>query len=431
MSYLEMKSAVDRPLVPVTNPETELKCLVKIWPSEELRSSDVQTPLSASICLLIDCSTSMLRDEKYQAAIAAAKAIVDTLSPTQKISLVAFQSKVRILLSDLQATPENRDQIKQQIDELRSIMGGSTNMTDGLKEATDTLVKSQGDAKILIMLSDGAADFPETAEQAAQDATKNGLQLFAVGIGADYKADQLLKMVTPSNGTVFDATEVSKITETFTRLIGRIENFVASNVSLSIRFYDFVQAGLSYKASPEQAFIGNMQPDDQRVASLRVGSLEKDKIYSFMFLATVPQCNPGDFKVCDVKLTFDVPHLSITGATIEQTLSVAFTDDTRKAEELNGEVMEVFRRVSITQLAERFVGAYERADNESAAKYMKILIKRYEEIGDTQMANHYLAIQQDFLAGGKITNEMLNASVVASTVVAGGGELPSIVADDF
>ena len=121
----------------------------------------------------------------------------------------------------------------------------------------------------------------------------------------------------------------------------------------------------------------------------------------------------------------------MTNAFVQDVLLVTYTGDARTAEELNGEVMEIFRRVSITQLADRFVVAYEQNDNNGAAKYLRILIKRYDEIGDIAMKNHYLALQQDFLAGGKITNEMLNASVVASTVVSGGGELPGIVDDSF
>ncbi|GAF99515.1 unnamed protein product, partial [marine sediment metagenome] len=101
------------------------------------------------------------------------------------------------------------------------------------------------------------------------------------------------------------------------------------------------------------------------------------------------------------------------------------------AEEINGEVMEVFRRSSTTQLAERFVGAYEKNDHEKTAKYLKILILRYDEIGDSAMKNHYEDLLSDLQDKGVITNEMLNASVVASTVVAGGGELPHPVDDNF
>ena len=47
------------------------------------------------------------------------------------------------------------------------------------------------------------------------------------------------------------------------------------------------------------------------------------------------------------------------------------------------------------------------------------------------MKNHYETILSDLTASGEISQEMLNVSVVASTVVAGGGELPHVLDDSF
>ena len=427
---LEMKAVLDRAKIPTANVETELKCLVKIWPSLELRKLETK-PLKTSICLVFDCSASMLQDNKLDTAIESAKLIVDMISVSQRVSLVAFQSRVRVLIADAEASEAGKEHIKQQIDEIRGMAGGSTNMTDGIKEGVSTLGRRKADAKVMILLSDGAADFPESAERAALEATAANIQIFAVGIGAQYMADQLLKLVIPSNGTLFGSAELEKIKHTFEQLIGRIENFVATNASLEITFHEDVHAGLAYKASPEQAFIGNMQPDENRTVHLNVGNIERDKAYSFLFLATVPQGSSGDLEVCQVRLRYDVPSAGVVGAILEEILLVSYTNDRRAAEELNGEVMEVFRRVSITQLAERFVEASKACDAEQTAKYLKILIRRYDEIGDSMMKNHYEGLLQDLKDKGTITNDMLNASVVASTVVAGGGELPQVVDDEF
>ena len=62
------------------------------------------------------------------------------------------------------------------------------------------------------------ADFPDTAEKAADEATDRGVQIFAVGIGADYEADHLLRLVTPSNGTVFGDSDAEAIRMTFSSL---------------------------------------------------------------------------------------------------------------------------------------------------------------------------------------------------------------------
>jgi hypothetical protein len=428
---LEMKVVLDRAQIPTTNVETELKCLVKIWPSQELRESLVGIePMATSICLVFDCSTSMLQGDKLQTAIDSAKLIVDTISGKQRLSLVAFQSKVKTLISDAEATEEGKEKLKLQIDEIKSMTGGSTNMTDGVKAGIAVLSHSKADAKVLILLSDGAADFPETAERAAVEASKAGIQLFCIGIGSEYTADQLLKMATPSNGALFGSAEVDKIKSTFEKLISRIENFAATNVTLQIALADEVNAGLAFKASPEQAFIGNIQPDEHHTINLNVGNIENDKIYSFVFLLTVPQRDIGEMKVGQVRVTYDVPSKKLVEAGLGDVIIVAHTTDRKATEELSGEVMEVFRRVSITQLADRFVAAIKANQAESAAKYLNILIKRYEEIGDSAMKNHYVGLLQDLVAKGTITNEMLNATVVASTVVA-GNELPNLVADDF
>jgi hypothetical protein len=373
----------------------------------------------------------MLTDNKLETAIEAAKLIVDSLPETQRITLIAFQSRIHLLVDNVQATEAEKDAIKAQIDSIRYLTGGSTNMTGGIKEAIRSLAGSKSSAKVLLVLSDGAADDPDTASLSAAAASEAGIQLFCVGFGANYEADHLLKLVRPSNGTVFGDSEVAKIKETFAQLMGRIESFVATNVFLDVTFDADVQAGLAYKASPEQAFLGNMRPDASRTVRFNVGNIERDKAYGFLFLPLVPKREEGEFEVGRAVLTYDIPSQQISGARLELPIRVEYTQDRRAAEEVDGEVMEVFRRTSITQLTDRFVEAYKQSDSEQTAKYLKILVRRYEEIGDTAMKNHYETTLFHLKEEGVITNEMLNASVVASTVVAGGGELPQLVDDGF
>jgi Ca-activated chloride channel homolog len=426
---LAFEASLDRPKVSASNVETELKCMLKLWPSMELRNLDVSA-METSIALVFDCSGSMV-GQKLDTAIESAKMIVDSIHETSVISLIAFQSSIHVLVDNARATDAEKDTIKHQIDQIRALAGGSTNLSDGIKEGARALIRGAAPAKVMIILSDGAADSQLNAEAAAFEATSSGMQLFAVGIGATYEADHLLRLVTPSNGTVFGESEVDKIKATFSDLISRIESFVATNAAIEITFPPDVQAGLAYKTSPEQAFLGNMTLLSSRATRFVVGNIESDKEYSFLFLAIVPQGSEGERQVCTAALTYDVPAMGLTGQRQEVSLRIDYTQDRREAEEVDGEVMEVFRRASITQLAERFVRAYRESDHEQTAKYLQILIRRYDEINDAVMKNHYENILSDLKEQKVITQEMLNASVIASTVVAGGGELPHLVDDDF
>jgi len=425
---LELRAFPDRQNVLSMNAETEIRLLLKLWPSEELRSIEPKT--DTSIALAFDCSSSMLDGNKLETAIESAKMIVDTIPETQKLTLIAFGSRIHLLVDNALPTADEKENIKSQIEQIRALAGGSTNMKDAIHDAQKALQRSKSSAKVMVVLSDGAADSTNDAELAAKEATKNGIQIFAVGIGADYEADSLLNLAKPSNGTVFGESDVDKIKETFATLISRIETFVATNAKLDVKFSDKVNVGLAFKASPEQAFLGNTILEDGH-AIFNVGNIEKDKAYAFLCLVSVPQWDPGVFKVCDVKLTYDVPSKALTGVVQEVPVTVTYTKDRKQSETVNGEVLDYFRRAGATQLAERFVEAHRNGDSALCAKYLRILIRRYEEINDVANVNHYKQILDDLVSKGEISNEALNASVVASTVVSGGGELPSIVDDSF
>ena len=425
---LELVASPDRKNVLSMNSETEIRLLLKLWPSAELRN--IEPKIDTSIALVFDCSSSMLDDNKLETAIESAKMIVDTIHETQKLTLIAFGSRIHLLVDNALPTADEKENIKSQIEQIRTLAGGSTNMKDAIHDAQKALQRSKSSAKVMVVLSDGAADSTEAAESAAGEATKVGIQIFAVGIGADYEADSLLNLAKPSNGTVFGESEADKIKATFVTLISRIETFVATNAKLDIKFSDKVNVGLAFKASPEQAFLGNTILEDGH-AIFNVGNIEKDKVYAFLCLVSVPQWDPGDFKVCDVKLIYDVPVKALTGVMQEVPVTITYTKDRKQTESVNGEVLDYFRRSNMTQLAERFVEAHRNGDSAQCAKYIKILIRRYEEINDVANVNHYKQILEELIAKGVISNEALNASVVASTVVAGGGELPSLVDDSF
>jgi hypothetical protein len=430
MMPLETRIIADRSRVLSTNAETEVKILFKAWPSTDLRDLKIES-IDTAICLVFDCSSSMLLEHKLETAIESANMIVDIVPESQKFSFIAFGSKIFNLVDNVRPTADAKESIKSEIASLPSIAGGSTNMGEALRDGIKVLRRSKSAAKVLILLSDGAADFPEAAEKAAEEAAKDSIQVFAVGIGAHYEAPALLKLVKFSNGAVFGDADTTKIKEKFNVLINRVESFVITNAKLDIMFHDAAQAGLAYKASPEQAFLGNTIPDATHTVHFNVGNIERDKNYAFLVITALPQWDVGPFQVCSVKWTFDVPSQELKNIVQTSECVVEYTKNRKATEDINGEVLEVFRRANITQLAERFVEAYKLHQNEQCAKYLRILSRRYDEIGDVSSANHYKQVLEDLLNKGEISNEVLNATVVASTVVSSGGELPSVVDDSF
>lgn len=421
MNLLDLQVLADHEKL-MTGVEHELKLLVKIKPGVDLNQK-ASMPTDASLCLLFDCSASMLEDGKLDAAIDAAKMIAASVSENQKFSLIAFQSRIHILLDNETITDANRAELLGQIESIRDLAGGSTNMADALTEAARACERGKKPVNVVILLTDGVADFPDTASATACALAEADVQLFAVGIGTNYKADHLLQLVTNSNGVVFAANESEKIKETLMGVVGRIENFVVANVRLEIKFSNAVEVGLAYKAAPEQAFLGSLKLDAQRTAKFNVGNVEAEKEYAFLVLVELESALIGTQTICETSVIYDVPLMNLTEQVEKKLFTVDLVSDRALVKISNPEVSEVYRRVTITQLTSYFTTAYDKFKHgkgtiEDVTKYLRVLVKRCAELRDDKMKARYEMILDELIASGMTSMDAVNRAVVESTVVA-------------
>lgn len=235
----------------------------------------------------------------------------------------------------------------------------------------------------------------------------------------------------PSNGSLFGHADVHRVKEAFIDLATTLANVVATQATLELDFAPGVLVGKAYKASPDQLFLGNVPLHHDRKHARRVGNIERSREYSFLFQLRVPCAGHGPLPLVTARLRYDVPALQVRQAQVARAISVERTRDRVLAERQDGAVLECYRRVQITELVERFVDAHRAGRAEDTARYLDLLIRQYHDVNDHKMVNHYEEIRAELTRGGLITRAMINASVVASTVVRGGGELPVLVDDNF
>src|SRR6185503_2553909 len=151
---LQLEGSLDQTTIP-PDVATELRCYLKVRAADAL--GPTTKALVANICLVLDCSGSM-DGEKADAAIDAAKRIVDIIDERHRISLVGFALSSRIIVDNAQATPAGRDALKAKVDRLRQMIGGNTFLGSGIRSGADLVQRYAADARIIVVLSDGAAD---------------------------------------------------------------------------------------------------------------------------------------------------------------------------------------------------------------------------------------------------------------------------------
>ncbi len=430
--HLELEGRLDKAFVPVKDGEQELCLYLSITPQEVLRALPGGVEVGTNVCLLFDVSQSMEEEGKLDAAIAAGRELVELAGAGSIISVVAFDDDAYTLASGVDSAKQ--DTLFAALEGLRQVGGGLTNITGGLKEAIaqSTAAQRDGRAQVIILLSDGEDNTckPDVIHAAVEAADKN-IQLFAVGMGHEYEADFLKALVTPSNGTLFGNADVHRVKEAFIDLAVTLANVVATQAVLELAFAPHVLVGRAYKANPDQLFLGSVMLGEDKRHTRRVGNIERSKEYGFLFTIQVPTHSQGPLPIVQAKLRYDVPALSVRQAEVSLSVHVECTQDRNLATRQDGTVLECYRRVQITELVERFVDAHRAGRAEETARYLDLLIRKYEDINDHKMVNHYEDMREKLTRGGQITRAMINASVVSSTIVRGGGEMPMLVDDSF
>ena len=157
-----------------------------------------QAPLN--LCFVLDCSGSMggvpLKTVKQ-----AANKLIDRLTERDRISIITFDHKAKVLIENQPAT--DLEAIKSKIDSLRA--GGGTCIDDGLKAGIGQLAAGKEDrVSQLLLLTDGENEHGDNdrAMKLADVAVGYNLTVSTLGFGDHWNQDVLEKIADAGGGSL-------------------------------------------------------------------------------------------------------------------------------------------------------------------------------------------------------------------------------------
>jgi Ca-activated chloride channel family protein len=327
------------------------------------QASDKRTPLNVS--LVIDQSGSMSDEGKLDYAVKAAEMAIDNLTSEDYLSLVTYESGVRIWQKSQKVG--DKSALKAMLRRLRP--EGSTFLSGGMEAGYSEVANTYRANYInrVLLFSDGLANQGITENTDLQEIAKNKYQknhiaISTFGLGLGFNENLMTNLAEYGRGNYYYIDKSQKIPEIFRREMQGLLSVVAQKAQVKIQFpisHFEVQKvyGYEYKVIDNEVVVdfNDLFAEEEKVILLKL-RLKK----------TITQAM--DF---NVQLTYEDVKENNTAKKLAQNLSLNITEDVNLlAQGLN----EAVSRHKILFLAnEKFEEATLAVDNRNYEKAKTIL----------------------------------------------------------
>jgi Ca-activated chloride channel family protein len=274
-------------------------------------SLDRSVPLN--LCLILDHSGSM-NGKPLETVKQAASLLVDRLSPQDRLSIVVFDHRAKVLVPN--QLIEDRHQIKQQINRLTA--DGGTAIDEGLRLGIEELAKGKQDTiSQAFLLTDGENEHGDNNRclKFAQLAASYNLTLNTLGFGDNWNQDILEKIADAGLGALSYIQYPDQAVDEFGRLFNRMQTVGLTNAYLLFSLAPNVRlAELKPVAqvAPDTIELPVQQEADGRLG-VRLGDLMKDVervVLANIYLGQLPE---GKQAIANVQIRYDDPAINQVG----------------------------------------------------------------------------------------------------------------------
>jgi len=296
----------------------------------ELESQRDRPPVNVAIVL--DKSGSM-QGEKIAQAREAAIAAIERLSSKDIVSVVAYDSTVKVIVPATKLT--DKESVKQQIGRITA--GGSTALFAGVSKGAEEIRKFLDKERVnrVILLSDGLANVgpqsPSELGDLGKSLSKEGISVSTLGLGLGYNEDLMMKLARGSGGNHVFIESADQLVNIFNYEFDDVLSVVAQEVSIEIKLADGIR--------PIRVLNTDAEINGQQVIT-QLSQLYSEQEKYVLLEVEMPAGKVGQPReVATVKVSYANMETKTTDR-LTSSVSVNFTESTAVIDEkANKEVM--------------------------------------------------------------------------------------------
>jgi Ca-activated chloride channel family protein len=331
-----------------------------------------KTPHSKSsldVCLAVDCSGSM-RGRKIDMAKKAAILIVDSLRPTDYISVITFAGKAKVVV--LRQRVDEKEEIKERIMKVglgakTILLGAATNLYDGIRTGHEQLAgAARSQTGRLILLTDGEPTEGPTHASSFMELSKRlrgrGVSITALGVGNNYNEELLIVMAEASEGRWHHVEDMDQLPAIFGQELLDMESVVVVRPMLQVNLLSGAELSNVYRVGEMVTEITDYQKSDGGYV-IPLEDVRAESTSKIVFKLHVPPKPEGELKIA--RLTLTAPRTELA-----KDVTVRSTSDSS----LWGEETDPYPRTLLT-LAQATVVAREAVNDPTLVKQARDLME--------------------------------------------------------
>ncbi|MGA7937697.1 MAG: VWA domain-containing protein, partial [Kovacikia sp.] len=333
-----------------------------------------------NLCLILDHSGSM-GGRSLETVKQAAQKIVDRLSPDDHLSIVAFDHKAKVLVSNQMI--DNPASFKLQINQIKA--GGGTAIDEGLRLGIEELAKAKKDTiSQAFLLTDGENEHGDNDRclKLSKLAADYNLTVNTLGFGDAWNQDVLEKIADAGGGSLSFIQSPEQAVDEFARLFTRIQSVGLTNAYLLLTLMPNIRLAEMKplaQVSPDTIELPVMQEGGNYI--VRLGDLMIDSPRVVLANLYLSNLSAGLQSIAQVQVRYDDPAYTKEGLLTER-LPVSANVMTPYQPALNPQVQQhilALAKYRQTQIAETKL---QQGDRTGAATMLQMAAKTALQMGD-------------------------------------------------
>jgi Ca-activated chloride channel homolog len=333
-----------------------------------------------NLCLVLDQSGSM-EGRSLSTVKQAAQRLIESLSPGDRISIVTFNHKAKVLLPN--QIIDDPASLRVPLQSLEA--SGGTAIDEGLRVGIEEIAKGKhGAISQIFLLTDGENEHGDNDRclKLAHLAIDYGLTINSLGFGNYWNQDVLEQIADAGNGTLSYIQAPEQATTEFNRLFERAESVGLTNAFLSLKLAPGTRlAELKPVAQVAPDTIELLVQKEDDLVMVRLGDLMIDEPRVILANLYVDQLPEGKNTIAEIQVCYDNPAIARYGL-LSENFPIEIAAQTNYQPEQNPQVQQhilALAKYRQTQIAE---SKLEKGDRQGAATMLQTAAKTALQMGD-------------------------------------------------